>query len=347
MADRDSKLPTVVIGFYGTTLDAGAGDKRWTRWRPTLSALQHEDLLVSRLELLVQPTASPATLLEDIARVSPETELRVHPFEVKDYWDFEEMYEALLRFARAYPFRPERERYLVHITTGTHVAQICLFLLTETGFFPAALLQTEPPRRTNGVAGYSIIELDLARYERIARRFEQERSQRAGALKAGIDTRNPAFNALIARIEQVASVSRAPILLAGPTGAGKTQLARRIHALKQRLGLASAAFTEVNCATLRGDQAMSTLFGHKRGAFTGAQADRRGLLALADGGVLFLDEIGELGLDEQAMLLTAIEDKRFYPLGSEQPVRSDFQLIAGTNRDLSHCIAQGSFREDL
>jgi transcriptional regulatory protein RtcR len=340
-------LPVVVLGFFGTTLDAAGGDKRWTRWRPTLSALQHEDLLVSRLELFVPEQATPATLVEDIARVSPETEVRLHPFALKDFWDFEEMYEALLRFARSYAFQPERERYLVHITTGTHVAQICLFLLTETGFFPGALLQTEPPRRNDSKAGYNIIELDLARYDRIARRFDSERVERAGELKAGIDTRNPAFNSLIDRIEQVASVSRAPILLAGPTGAGKTQLARRIHALKQRLGLTSAVFTEVNCATVRGDQAMSALFGHKRGAFTGAIADRRGLLAAADGGVLFLDEIGELGLDEQAMLLSAIEDKRFYPVGSERSVASDFQLIAGTNRDLAQGIARGEFREDL
>ncbi|HEY6877034.1 MAG TPA: sigma 54-interacting transcriptional regulator, partial [Polyangiales bacterium] len=192
-----------------------------------------------------------------------------------------------------------------------------------------------------------IIDLDLARYDRIARRFESEREQRAGELKAGIATRNPSFNALIDRIERVATSSRAPILLAGPTGAGKTQLARRIHALKQRKGLTSAAFVEVNCATLRGDQAMSALFGHKRGAFTGAVADRRGLIAAADGGVLFLDEVGELGLDEQAMLLTALEDKRFYPVGAERTIGSDFQLIAGTNRDLAERVARGAFREDL
>ncbi len=338
-------LPTVVIGFYGTTLDAMASEKRWQRWRPTVSMLQQEDLVVSRLELLVPERASPRALLADIARVSPETEVRQHAFAVKDPWDFEQVYEALHAFARGYAFQPDRERYLVHITTGTHVAQICLFLLTETGFFPAALLQTGPSREGPGT--YSIIDLDLARYDRIARRFESERSQRAGELKAGIATKNQSFNDLIDRIERVAGVSRAPILLAGPTGAGKTQLARRIHALKERRKLAGSNLVEVNCATLRGDQAMSALFGHRRGAFTGATTDRRGLLSAADGGVLFLDEIGELGLDEQAMLLTALEDKRFYPVGAEKMVASDFQLIAGTNRDLREGVAQGRFREDL
>jgi transcriptional regulatory protein RtcR len=107
------------------------------------------------------------------------------------------------------------------------------------------------------------------------------------------------------------------------------------------------AFVEVNCATLRGDGAMSALFGHKKGSFTGATADRAGLLRSAHGGVLFLDEIGELGLDEQAMLLRAVEEKRFLPLGSDVEATSAFQLIAGSNRDLIERVGEGQFREDL
>jgi transcriptional regulatory protein RtcR len=106
-------------------------------------------------------------------------------------------------------------------------------------------------------------------------------------------------------------------------------------------------FVEVNCATLRGDGAASTLFGHKKGAFTGAAGERAGLLRTAHQGALFLDEIGELGLDEQAMLLKAIEEKRFFPVGADKEVESDFQLIAGTNRDLRSDVAAGRFREDL
>jgi transcriptional regulatory protein RtcR len=92
---------------------------------------------------------------------------------------------------------------------------------------------------------------------------------------------------------------------------------------------------------------MSTLFGHSKGAFTGAQNARDGLLRAADGGMLFLDEIGELGADEQAMLLKAIEEKRFFPLGSDKEVESDFLIIAGTHRDLRSRVAEGLFREDL
>ena len=140
---------------------------------------------------------------------------------------------------------------------------------------------------------------------------------------------------MIEEIEQVAVASREPMLLMGPTGAGKSSLARRVFELKKQRHQLAGPFVEVNCATLRGDTAASTLFGHVRGAFTGAQRDRPGLLRSADGGLLFLDEIGELGADEQAMLLRALEEKRFLPVGADQEVASDFQLIAGTNCDLS------------
>ena len=100
--------------------------------------------------------------------------------------------------------------------------------------------------------------------------------------------------------------AKEPILLTGPTGAGKSQLARRIYELKKSRHQISGPFVEVNCATLRGDSAMSALFGHVKGAFTGALKDRPGLLRAADGGMLFLDEIGELGADEQAMRIAGL-----------------------------------------
>lgn len=156
-----------------------------------------------------------------------------------------------------------------------------------------------------------------------------------------------AFNKLIDRIERVALRSGDPILLTGPTGAGKSFLAKRIYQLRQSRHLVAGKRVAVNCATLRGDNAMSTLFGHVKGAFTDALTPRTGLLREADGGVLFLDEIAGLGLDEQAMLLKAIEEKTFFPFGSDKEVRSDFQLIAGTHRDMPQWVAERRFREDL
>jgi transcriptional regulatory protein RtcR len=237
--------------------------------------------------------------------------------------------------------------YLIHITTGTHVAQICLFLLTESRWLPGRLIQCSPDRDRSAPGTVKIIDLDLSRYDRIASRFQQEQREGVSYLKGGIETRNKSFNQLIDRIERVAITTRDPLLLMGPTGAGKSRLARRIYELKKARHAVKGEFVDVNCATLRGDGAMSTLFGHTKGAFTGALKDRAGLLRTADGGVLFLDEIGELGLDEQAMLLRALEEKTFLPLGSDRESRSDFQLIAGTNRDLFSAVGEGRFREDL
>lgn len=341
----------VAIGTLGTTLDRGEGPHRWSEWRPTLSLCQHEDFVIDRLELLCPRGSEDVleSLVADIGSVSPETEVRPHEFHWRDPWDFEEVYESLHDFARSFEFDAESHSYLVHITTGTHVAQICLFLLTESGHFPARLVQTAPPkRRGDGSPGrYSIIDLDLSRYDRIAQRFAEERQHGAELLKQGIATRNAAFNEMIAKIEHVAIHSSHPILLTGPTGSGKSSLARRIYELKKQRREICGRFVEVNCATLRGDAAMSTLFGHARGAFTGATNDRGGLLLEAHEGMVFLDELGELGLDEQAMLLRAIEEKRFQPLGTDSEVESAFQLICGTNRDLAASVREGRFRDDL
>lgn len=342
---------TVAIGFLGSTLDQGKNAERWQRWRPSVALCQHDDLVVDRLDMLHgrQHTTLAERIAADIAQISPETEVRRHVLDFADPWDFEEVYAALHDFVRGYAFDTEAEDYLVHITTGTHVAQICWFLLTEARVLPGRLLQLTPPKRwkDGGAGQHDIIDLDLSRYDRIATRFRAEASEATSFLKSGIETRNAAFNRMIERIEQVAVRSAAPVLLTGPTGAGKSHLARRIYELKKARHRVKGAFVEVNCATLRGDGAMSALFGHVKGAFTGALSDRPGLLKAAHGGVLFLDEIGELGLDEQAMILRAIEDKRFLPVGSDKEAASDFQLIGGTNRDLAGAVAAGRFREDL
>lgn len=353
MAKRRKHRPLVILGMLGVNLDAASRDgaRRWDKWRPSLSICQHEDLVVDRFELIHSRGHRKigAALSGDMRSVSPETEVNLHAVDMRDPWDFEEVYASLYDFAHAYPWKHETEDYLVHITTGTHVAQICLFLLAESRHFPAKLLQTSPPRnQADPKCGtYAIIDLDLSKYDRLATRFEKSTRDDLAFLKSGIDTRSPRFNQLIEEIEKVAARSAEPILLIGPTGAGKSQLGRRIHELKRLRRLVSGSFVEVNCATLRGDQAMATLFGHAKGAFTGAVDAREGLLRKADGGVLFLDEIGELGLDEQAMLLRAVEEKRFLPLGSDSEVFSDFQLIAGTNRDLSLETVAGTFRQDL
>ena len=348
-------MKTVVLGMVGTNLDRrGRGAKRWQSWRPTISLCQHEDLIVDRLELLFEARYQGLAdqITEDVTLVSPETEVVHNLIAQDDPWDFASVYSVLRGFTENYQFDVDNERYLVHMTTGTHVAQICWFLLTEARYVPGTLIQTSPPssRPRAGdlpVGQYHEIDLDLSKYDQIASRFRLEHLEGTEYLKQGINTRNRAFNTMIEQLEKVSIRSDEPILLMGATGAGKSQLAKQIYELKVQRQHLTGKFVAVNCATLRGDTVSSTLFGHAKGAFTGATSDRAGLLREADEGLLFLDEIGELGVEEQAMLLSAIETKHFFPFGSDKEVSSNFQLIAGTNQDLWRLVDEGRFREDL
>jgi len=141
-----------------------------------------------------------------------------------------------------------------------------------------------------------------------------------------------------------AAPSRSNILLTGESGTGKELLARAIHQLSPR---AEGPFVVVNTSSVPHDLLETTLFGHVRGAFTGAVATRRGLFELADGGTIFLDEIGTVPLPTQAKLLRVIQEREFIPVGGEHVVKVDVRIIAATNADLPAMVAEGSFREDL
>jgi two-component system NtrC family response regulator len=153
----------------------------------------------------------------------------------------------------------------------------------------------------------------------------------------------PAMEACLDLVAQAAD-SEAAVLITGETGTGKELFARAIHANSAR---ATSNFVVVDCAALPESLVESVLFGHVKGAFTGADRDRDGLFKLADGGTLFLDEIGELSPTIQKTFLRVLQDGRFRPVGSKRELSSDFRLVAATNRDLPVMAAQGTFREDL
>ena len=349
-------MKTTAISILGTQKDAhgGAGPSRWDTWRPNIGLVQQDELPIDELHLILNKEHMPLAerIKADIASVSPETKVVFDIIQLKDPWDFEEVYGKFYDYAKSPCFHKESAQYYIHISTGSHVEQICLFLLVESHHLSAKIVQTSPKeghvRHSKDSKGTcNIIDLDLSKYDKLAKRFEIERQNDLSFLKQGIDTKNAAFNKLIETIERVAVRSSAPILLTGPTGAGKSQLAEQIYLLKKQSKKVKGAFVAVNCATLGGDLAKSALFGHKKGAYSGAGADHDGFLKEADGGIVFLDEIGELPLEAQAMLLKAIEEKCFRPLGAAKDEHSDFQLICGTNRDLAVDVADKRFRADL
>jgi DNA-binding NtrC family response regulator len=142
----------------------------------------------------------------------------------------------------------------------------------------------------------------------------------------------------------VAAANDTVVLLLGETGTGKGVLARWIHEQSERK---AEAFVEVNCSSLRGELLRSELFGHVKGSFTSSIKDREGLIEVADGGALFLDEIGDMDLEVQAQLLKTIEERSFRRIGENHLRRSDFRLICATNRDLLKETESGKFRSDL
>ncbi len=154
---------------------------------------------------------------------------------------------------------------------------------------------------------------------------------------------SPAISHCLDQLAMAAS-SDVGVLLTGETGTGKEVFARAIHENSWR---APKNFIVVDCASLPENLIESTLFGHAKGAFTGADQAITGLIKLADGGTLFLDEVGELPLQLQKSFLRVLQERRFRPVGSNTEISSDFRLIAATNRNLEERIAEGKFREDL
>ena len=184
------------------------------------------------------------------------------------------------------------------------------------------------------------------------RRAEERLQQENVALREEIDETSmfeeivgtsPALQSVLSRISKVAP-SDSTVLITGETGTGKELVARAIH---RRSSRGSRAFVSVNCAAIPRDLILSELFGHERGAFTGATQRRVGRFELANGGTIFLDEVGELSTDTQVALLRVLQEREFERVGGSQLIHVDVRVIAATNRDLKAAVANGTFRQDL
>ncbi|MFA7257494.1 MAG: sigma-54 dependent transcriptional regulator [Kiritimatiellales bacterium] len=191
------------------------------------------------------------------------------------------------------------------------------------------------------------LEMVLQRVLR-SRRAETENQQLHEQLdsKFGLENiigNSPEMQQIFDTVRQVAA-SRATVLIQGESGTGKELIAKAIHRLSSRK---NGAFVPVHCAALSSTLLESELFGHEKGAFTGAAERRKGRFELADGGSLFLDEIGEVDASVQVKILRALEERRFERVGGQESIDVDTRLIAATNRDLKKMVTDGTFREDL
>ncbi len=222
------------------------------------------------------------------------------------------------------------------IRAGSNPPEVVL--MTAYGTIPQAV---EAVRL--GAADYITKPLQSpAALRQLIRRVLGERAER-GAEDGEFLTRDPRTLEMLALADR-AAVTDATVLILGESGSGKELLARRIHGLSRRAG---GPFIAVNCAAIPENLAESELFGHEKGAFTGAEQRRTGRFEQADGGTLFLDEVGELPEPVQAKLLRALEERTIERVGGDRPIPVDIRLVAATHRNLEAAVSEGSFRQDL
>ncbi|WP_029406959.1 sigma 54-interacting transcriptional regulator [Thiomicrorhabdus sp. Milos-T2] len=275
-------------------------------------------------------------------------ELNIHPTpaNIENPTAYPEIYSGVFQLLETISETLELKGSQLNIllSPGTPTMQAVWVLLAKTRF-PAVCWQ--------GYQGkYSIAELPF----KIDVEFIEQANETSDRLLQTAFQQNhisKSFDSIIgesgiiqAQIHKAHKLSQrnVPALILGPTGSGKEVFAQAIHSASPQ---SRGEFVAVNCGALPKDLAESILFGHKRGAFTGAASDQEGLIKTAHKGTLFLDEIGELSLELQVKLLRVLQEKSFRPLGAKRDESSDFRLIAATHQDLLERVVEGSFREDL
>lgn len=240
--------------------------------------------------------------------------------------------------------------YFISVTSGTPQMHACWLLLAASGEIPARIINVRPQRFISRDRPL-VSELDFTRVEfpvvrsglAFAGQVEESPDFETALRELGVVGDHPSMYHALETGAMLAPTSY-PVLILGETGTGKELLARFIHLLSKR---PHERFVPLNCGAIPNELVESVLFGHKKGAFTGAVSDQDGKFVQADGGTLFLDELGELPLDVQTKLLRVLEDGMVESLGARRARKVDVRIIAATNRNLSRAIKQGRFREDL
>mgnify|MGYP000026841120 CR=1 FL=1 len=263
-------------------------------------------------------------------------------------------YQEIFRGLRTHLHRIIEEfaaaRFFVAVASGTPHMHACWVLLTASGEIPARLLHVRPPHFVTKQHPL-VTEVDVSSREFPTVRFQNGLSpteesrfdEDSVRVQLGIVGDHPAMRRSL-EMGAMLAPSQAPILILGETGTGKELFAQYIHRLS---GRPPEVFVAVNCAAIPEDLVESLLFGHRKGAFTGAINDQMGKFDIADKGTLFLDELGELPMPAQAKLLRVLQDGLVEPIGQARAHKVDVRIVGATNRDLRKLVRQGRFREDL
>ncbi len=276
----------------------------------------------------------------------PDTDISVIQSDITTPMDFSGIYESAVKILERERKRNSNAEFVFHISPGTP-AMAAIWIILANSRFPARLIESS---RDFGVKDV-VFPFDIA--ADYIPRLNRELGEKIIGFAYPLPPDTPEFEMILYRSREMAdAVERAkraamfdvPVLLLGESGTGKEMFARAVHSVSRQ---SEGPFVPVNCGAIPSTLVESELFGYEKGAFTGAAEEKRGIIETADGGTLFLDEIGELPEDVQVKLLRALQEGEVYRIGSVKPVKSDFRVIAATNRDLISDVQKGDFREDL
>jgi transcriptional regulator with PAS, ATPase and Fis domain len=285
-----------------------------------------------------------------ISRLHPDSEVHVLEINLDDPTNYQDIFKGLRSHLKNIINRFQNASFYIAVASGTPQMHACWVLLAASGEIPARILHVRPPQFVTK-KNPPVSEVDLSSREFPTVRAqadpilveENEPDVDSARIQLGIVGDHPAMQRAL-EMGALLAPSHSPILIFGETGTGKELFARFIHRLS---GRSREAFIAVNCAAMPENLVESLLFGHKKGAFTGAITDQIGKFDAANKGTLFLDELAELPLPAQAKLLRVLQDGLLEPIGQAKPHKVDVRVVGATNRDLRKILKQGKFREDL
>lgn len=333
-----AKKDVLVCWVGGNDLKAVEGEEAG----PILSTLR--SVYFDAVELLCSYPAEHLDAYSAWLSRQTNVPIRSHQVALSSPVHFGEIYQAASKYLKKLS-TPET-RLSILLSPGTPAMQAVWILLGKTRY-PATFYQSSLEQ---GVQQVEVPFEIAAEYVPAANAISTDKLVQLAGLDAPVDA---AFDSIVTQSErmlvlkaqaQTLAAKQVPVLIYGETGTGKELFARAIHNAGPR---SAAPFVAVNCGAIVPELIDSTLFGHKKGAFTGAIADRPGVFQQAHGGTLFLDEFGELTSDVQVRLLRVLQEGTFTPVGSNQEQKVDVRLITATHRNLMQEVAQGRFREDL